>query len=72
MTPEERKEYNRRYYERNRTKLLTKACEKITCEFCGRQVIKINIKQHYKLPICQRTKDHVEEYRKRYEQYYNF
>ena len=56
MTPEERKEYNKRYYETNKKKILDKACEKVTCEFCGRNVIRNNILSHYNLSICHRRR----------------
>lgn len=56
MTPEERKEYNKEYYERNKHKIMEKACEKVTCDLCGRMVIRNNLTSHYKLNICQRTR----------------
>lgn len=55
MTPEDRKQYNKNYYETNKTQIMSKACQKIKCEFCGREVIRNNILKHYNLPICQRT-----------------
>jgi hypothetical protein len=54
MTPEERKEYNKKYYEENKDKIIKKACEKVECPFCKRQVISNNLLKHFNLPICRR------------------
>lgn len=54
MNPENRKEYNKNYYEINKTTILGKACAKIECEFCHRKVAQVNLLKHYTLPICRR------------------
>jgi hypothetical protein len=54
MTPDERKEYNKLYYERNKESIIQKACQKVECQFCKRQVIAYNLLKHYELPICRR------------------
>jgi hypothetical protein len=54
MTPEERKEYNKTYYENNKVKIIQKGCEKMKCPFCERIIIKNNLLKHSKLEICQR------------------
>jgi len=38
LTPEQRKEYNKKYYEKNRTVILEKLTKKVECEFCHRTV----------------------------------
>jgi hypothetical protein len=42
MDQEQRKEYNKKYYETNKSKIIEKATTKIECEFCKRSVIKNN------------------------------
>ncbi len=66
MTPEQRREYNRKYYDEHREGILEKALKKVKCEFCGRNVIKNNIFLHYKLPICKRRTE--ERYRRELKQ----
>ena len=43
MNSEERKNYNKAYYQSHREQILKVACEKVECEFCKRKVIKSNI-----------------------------
>ncbi len=57
MTPEERKEYNKKYYTSNKTTIINKACEKIACEICGRKVIRNNLIKHYKSNLCKNKQD---------------
>ena len=52
MNFEDRKNYNKTYYQSNRDKILKKACEKITCEFCQRKVISNNLLKHQKTDLC--------------------
>ena len=52
MDSEQRKNYNKNYYQSNRDKILKKACEKITCEFCHRKVIFNNLLKHQKTELC--------------------
>lgn len=54
MSPEERKEYNKRYYENNKEQIIKKACEKVECKFCKRKVIANSLLKHITLPICWR------------------
>ena len=54
MNPEQRKEYNRKYYETHKETIIKTACEKIFCDKCGRSVIRNNIKSHQKSKICAR------------------
>ncbi len=52
MNSEERKMYNKNYYQSHRNEILKVACEKIECEFCKRKVIKNNILKHQKTILC--------------------
>lgn len=54
MLKDERIEYNRKYYEKNKEKILKKALTKIECEFCKRQVISNIYLKHTQLPICKK------------------
>lgn len=57
LTSEERKEYNKNYYQLNREKALKKACEKVICPCCDRQITKNRLTEHLKTNLCQRTQD---------------
>ena len=54
MNPEQRKEYNKKYYETHKETIIKTACEKIFCDKCGRSVIRNNLKSHQKSKICAR------------------
>jgi hypothetical protein len=54
MNAEDRKEYNKKYYQAHKEKIIKSACEKVFCDKCGRSVIKNNIKSHQKSKICAR------------------
>ena len=54
MDREQRKEYNKKYYETHKETIIKTACEKIFCDKCGRSVIRNNIKSHQKSKICAR------------------
>lgn len=68
MNTEERKIYNKKYYETNKSKIISKALTKITCEFCGRSVINNNINKHQKSSICKRKTEQNKETLKRFEE----
>ena len=55
MTSEQRKEYNKTYYQTNRENALKKACERVICPCCERQVTKNRLTAHLKKDLCQRT-----------------
>ena len=55
LTPEQRKEYNKTYYQTNREKALKKACEPVICPCCDRQVTKNRLTEHLKTNLCLRT-----------------
>lgn len=50
-------DYQKKYYEKNKTKLNASLCEPVICEFCNRRVIKNNIKNHQTRPICFKTQE---------------
>lgn len=45
MTDEERKEYNRQYYEKNKNRILSNYAIKVTCK-CGKDVSRANYFKH--------------------------
>lgn len=53
MTPEERKEYNRKYYEKNKQISNAKLFTKESCKSCGRSVSHQNMPKHLKSKLCQ-------------------
>ena len=55
MNTDERKQYNKTYYENNKDRIKTYLYRKIECEMCKRQVARNNILRHYNTSICQRT-----------------
>ena len=55
MNNEDRKLYNKNYYQTNKEKILTKLTSKVKCEFCDRQVSFANLQKHYLLKICKST-----------------
>jgi hypothetical protein len=57
MQLEQRKEYNKNYYQANREEILKKAKTKVECELCHRLVSSYNITKHYTLPICKRKSE---------------
>ena len=54
MNKEERKAYNATYYSVNREIILKDLCSRVTCDYCGRTVIKNNILIHERSEICKR------------------
>ncbi len=57
MDKEERTEYNKKYYTKNRDNILKKASEKITCKLCNREISKYHRVNHMKSKICQKYQD---------------
>ena len=55
MTPEDRKEYNKNYYQQNREKALNKGCVRVTCPCCERIITKNRYLAHLKTDLCKRT-----------------
>lgn len=65
MNKEERKIYNKNYYENNKAQILSKACLKIECEFCKRTIINNNLLKHQTLPICKRKANLLKQIKER-------
>ena len=55
MDKENRKQYNKNYYENQKEALLQKLTSKVNCQFCNRQVSFANLNKHITLPICKNT-----------------
>jgi hypothetical protein len=56
MTKEERKEYNKKYYEINRAQMLEKYAKKEPCEICGKMLSHQNVlTKHKKSKQCIRA-----------------
>lgn len=50
MTSEERKEYNKKYYEMNKNRILANSAIKVTCK-CGKIVNRSNYFKHLETPL---------------------
>ena len=61
MNPEDRKVYNKEYYQKNKEAILKKASEKVECQFCKRTVSQNNLVKHYSLPICERRQKQISQ-----------
>ena len=46
MTPEERKQYNEKYYAENKKNITEKLLVKIECPNCGKCISKANLERH--------------------------
>ena len=57
MDKEERKQYNKVYYSLHRERILSYLCEKVSCEYCGRCVIRNNLAKHEKSNMCKKTRE---------------
>lgn len=57
MDKEERKQYNKVYYSLHRERILSYLCEKVSCDYCGRCVIRNNLAKHEKSNMCKRTRE---------------
>ena len=55
MDNENRKLYNKEYYNSHKVVLLEKLTSKVNCQFCNRQVSFANLNKHMTLPICTKT-----------------
>lgn len=49
------KEYNARYYAKNRTKITTQAHQKVNCPVCGKQITRYRLNLHKTTSLCKRT-----------------
>jgi hypothetical protein len=55
MTPDQRKDYNKNYYQQNKELALKKACARVACPCCGRIITKNRLLSHMKTDLCKRT-----------------
>ena len=56
------KEYNAEYYSKHKKEILSKLCEKVECNLCGRVIIRNNLNKHKMKPICRRVMErNIEE-----------
>ena len=55
LTPEQRQDYNKNYYQANKQKALQKASIRVTCVCCDRIVSKNRLLSHMKTDLCLRT-----------------
>lgn len=49
------KEYNAKYYSKNKEKLIANLCEKVQCNICGKLITKNRLKLHKTTALCGRT-----------------
>lgn len=49
------KEYNAKYYTKNKEKLIANLCEKVECNICGKFITKNRLKLHKTTALCKRT-----------------
>lgn len=50
------KNYNEKYYSKNKEKIIKKLTTKTNCNLCGRVVNYCRLKEHQKLNICQNNR----------------
>ena len=55
MNSQERKIYNKEYYNKNKEVIISKACNRVECTLCKRTVINNNIFRHQLTDLCKRT-----------------
>ena len=59
MTPEERKEYNKKYYSANKTIILDKIGDKQICEFCLKSISHGRLKKHQTTSLCKNAEKQI-------------
>ena len=52
ITPEMKKIYNKKYYEKHGGEIREKLATKVVCELCGRTMTYKNIQKHMSTPLC--------------------
>ena len=60
MNENDRKEYNRNYYQANRINALNKACTPVTCPCCLRIVTRNRLTVHLKTNLCKKTQKNTD------------
>ena len=56
-TQEEKKEYNKEYYTKNKELIIKKGCEVLNCEVCSRKISFNGYNRHLKTKLCINTQD---------------
>jgi len=49
-----KKDYNRKYYDNNREKIIKKACEKKQCNLCGKFIAHKTVVKHQTTNLCKK------------------
>ena len=52
MTPDERKTYNKSYYEKRKVEIIKNGCLKVQCEFCLKHITNNRLLKHYETVNC--------------------
>ena len=60
MNSDDRKNYNKNYYQTNRINALNKACTPVTCPCCLRVVTRNRLTVHLKTKLCQKTQKNTD------------
>jgi hypothetical protein len=56
----DRKEYNKKYYEDNKSKILKQMSEILECEYCNKSVSKQHMNRHQRTKYCQLSRNKKE------------
>ena len=59
LNSEERKNYNKQYYQANRVNALNKACTPVNCPCCNRVVTRNRLTEHLKTKLCVKTQQNT-------------
>jgi len=49
-----RKDYNKKYYEKNKEQIIKYICEKKECSLCGKNIARKTMKNHQKTNLCKK------------------
>jgi len=75
MTPEERKQYNEKYYAEHKKNIAEKLLMKIECPNCGKCITKANLERHKLGRACEKNaskqQSHIQEMKKEIERLSN-
>jgi hypothetical protein len=75
MTPEERKQYNEKYYAEHKKDIAEKLLIKIECPKCGKCISKANLERHKLGRSCEKNatkqQSHIQEMKKEIERLSN-
>jgi ribosomal protein S7 len=60
MTDEDKKDYQKKYYENYKDKIISRLVEKIQCEHCKRLISRCNMQKHCRTIKCKTKQRRVE------------